>query len=198
MLRCYHVKGWFLGISTTSGCSWRKDLLQRHNDEGEDHEDGQESWLRIVRTQDSQDLDDIYLSLCHLVLFLVLLFGLCKVEDKDDGRKQDGEEPAQTYGPGEFGELGGSGEVKLRRGKNRQAFLNSTHSASSSARPSTSMSRVKLLMSQDALILSFQFLMFDWEGAVLARVKGRSGSNQNWPKVRWVGERERIDENMAI
>ena len=68
---------------------------------------------------------------------------------------------------------------KLRRGKNRQAFLNSTHSASSSARPSTSMSRVKLLMSQGALILSFQFLMFDWEGAVLARVKGRSGSNQN-------------------
>ena len=142
--------------------------------------------MRMVRTQDSQDLDDIHLSLRHLVLFIVLLFGLCKVEDKNDNRKQDGKEPAQTHGSGEFGESGGSGEsesgeVKLRRGKYRQAFLNSTHSASSSARPSTSMSRVKLLMSQDALILSFQFLLFDWEVAevMLARVKGRSGSNQN-------------------
>ena len=64
----------------------------------------------MVRTQDSQDLDDIYLSLRHLVLFIVLLFGLCKVEDKNDNRKQDGKEPAQTHGSGEFGESGGSGE----------------------------------------------------------------------------------------
>ena len=32
------------------------------------------------------------------------------MEDKDDGRKQDGKEPAQTHGSGEFGELGGSGD----------------------------------------------------------------------------------------
>ena len=61
--------------------------------------------MRMVRTQDSQDLDDIHLSLHHLVLFIVLLFGLCKVEDKDDGRKQDGKEPAQTHGSGEFGQV---------------------------------------------------------------------------------------------
>ena len=64
--------------------------------------------MRLVMTQDSQDLDDMYLSLRHLVLFIVLLFGLCKVEDKNDNRKQDGKEPAQTHGSGEYGELGDS------------------------------------------------------------------------------------------
>ena len=38
-------------------------------------------------------------------LFLVLLFGLGKVEDKDDGGKEDGKEPAG--GSGQSGESGG-------------------------------------------------------------------------------------------